>query len=108
MAAVRSPQLPVPPLQTVPPYPPDWQPGKVWEDFLRQVRDTMSAFAPPGYNVAQLPTTASPFDQAFEGRIAFALNGRKSGEGAGVGSGVPVYFSNGSWRVFRDDSVVTS
>ena len=53
------------------------------------------------YTVANLPT-------GFDGRVAFATNGRKSGEGAGVGTGQPVCFSNGQWRVLRDDSVVAA
>lgn len=41
-----------------------------------------------------------------EGATAYATNGRKSGEGAGAGTGVPVYYSAGKWRVYRDDSEV--
>jgi hypothetical protein len=52
------------------------------------------------YTVANLPTDAS------EGTIAFATNGRKVGQGAGAGTGVPVYFSAGAWRVFSTDSPV--
>ena len=54
------------------------------------------------FNVASLP--ASP----NRGAIAYALNGRRSGETAGNGSGVPTYFDGTNWRVFRDDSVVAS
>lgn len=53
------------------------------------------------YTVANLPT-------GYEGRLAFASDGRKVGEGAGVGTGVPVYFSNTMWRTFPADAVVTS
>jgi hypothetical protein len=42
--------------------------------------------------VANLPTSA-----VSEGDWAYALDGRKPGEGAGVGTGVPVIFSQGSW-----------
>lgn len=52
------------------------------------------------YTVAALPL-APP-----EGATAYATNGRKSGEGAGAGTGVPVYYSAGKWRVYRDDSEV--
>jgi hypothetical protein len=41
-----------------------------------------------------------------EGSIAFATNGRKVGEGPGAGTGVPVYFSNGFWRVYSTDQPV--
>jgi hypothetical protein len=54
------------------------------------------------YTVATLP--ASP----AAGSTAYASNGRKVGEGAGSGTGVPVYFSNGSWRVSSTDVAVTS
>ena len=54
------------------------------------------------YTVAGLP--ASP----GEGAMAFATNGCKVGEGAGAGTGVPVYFSLSSWRVFSTDIAVTS
>lgn len=39
--------------------------------------------------------------------IAFAANGRKVGEPEGGGTGVPCYYSNGSWRLFGTDAVVT-
>jgi hypothetical protein len=51
------------------------------------------------FTVAGLPTGA-------EGQIAYATNGRKVGEGGGSGTGVPVYFSNGSWRVYSTDAAV--
>ena len=43
------------------------------------------------YTVATLPS-------GLNGAIAFASDGRKSGEAAGGGTGVVVAFSNGSWR----------
>jgi hypothetical protein len=52
------------------------------------------------YTVANLPT-------GYEGRTAFASNGRKTGEGAAAGTGVPVYFSNTQWRRLYDDAQVT-
>jgi len=62
----------------------------------------LAAAALMTYTVAGLP--ASP----GEGAIAFATNGRKVGEGAGSGTGVPVYFSNASWRTYSGDAAVTS
>jgi hypothetical protein len=56
----------------------------------------------PSYTVAALP--ASP----NAGAIAYASNGRKVGEGAGLGTGVPCYYSNGVWRRYSDDSVVAA
>lgn len=53
------------------------------------------------YTVANLGT--APTNQ-----IVMATNGRKIGEGAGLGTGVPVYFSLGAWRVFSTDAPVQS
>ncbi len=55
----------------------------------------------PAYTVATLPVGA-------EEQLAYATDGRKVGEGAGVGTGVPVYFSNGQWRVFATDAQVAA
>lgn len=53
----------------------------------------------PNYLVASLPG-------ALEGQIAYALDGRKIGEGAGVGTGVPIYYTQGFWRVYSTDNPV--
>lgn len=53
------------------------------------------------YAVASLPL-------GFDGAVAVTTNGRKIGEAAGAGTGVPVYFSSGKWRRFSDDSVVVA
>lgn len=50
--------------------------------------------------VATLP------DGLFEDEDGFATDGRKSGEGAGNGTGVPIYWSTGEWRVFSTDDPV--
>jgi hypothetical protein len=52
-----------------------------------------------GYTVAGLPV-------GTEGQITYATNGRKVGQGATAGTGVPVYYSTGGWRVFGTDAVV--
>lgn len=54
------------------------------------------------YTVATLPASST------EGTFAFVSNGRKLGELAGAGTGVPVYFSNGAWRVFSTDAAVSA
>ena len=54
------------------------------------------------FTVAALPSTSTI------GQMAFATNGRKVGEAAGAGTGVPVYWSNGAWRVYSTDAAVTS
>jgi len=53
------------------------------------------------FTVATLPA-------GTEGMRAYATNGRKVGEGAGLGTGVPVYFSNALWRVLSTDAAVAA
>lgn len=50
--------------------------------------------------VASLPATAE------EGTPGFATDGLKSAENTGNGTGVSIYYSNGQWRVYRDDTAV--
>jgi hypothetical protein len=54
------------------------------------------------FTVATLPNNPIVSQQAY------ATNGRKVGEGVGLGTGVPVYFSGGAWRVYSTDAVVTA
>lgn len=63
----------------------------------------------PAYTVASLPSSGLANGQSFV-TIAFASNGRKSGEGAGSGTGVPVYWDAASsqWLKFSDNTAVTS
>jgi hypothetical protein len=56
------------------------------------------------YTVATLPGVGS----VYEGQMAFASDGRKIGEGPGVGTGVPVYYSGAAWRVLSTDNVVAA
>lgn len=77
--------------------------GSISRDFVKYLQNLetrISQYAP--FKVVQLPTNPG------EGSIAFATNGRKQGEGAGAGSGVPVYYSNGFWRRYSDDTQVAS
>jgi hypothetical protein len=53
------------------------------------------------YALADLPV-------GFEGRVVFVTDGRKTGEGAAAGTGVPAYWSAAAWHVFFDDSVVVA
>ena len=50
--------------------------------------------------IAALPAGAA-------GQVAYLASGRKTGEGAGVGTGIVVYFSNAQWRRFYDDATAT-
>jgi hypothetical protein len=63
---------------------------------VSQIQGTSYA---PQYTFATLPS-------GVEGQISYVTNGRKVGEGVGVGTGVPVYFSNGLWRVYSTDTIV--
>ncbi|MBK8583878.1 MAG: hypothetical protein IPL86_19320 [Flavobacteriales bacterium] len=66
------------------------------------------SFAPAGgyrSTVAELPGTGIP---VREGHVAFATNGRKSGEGAGTGTGVPVYRDGISWLTYSANVAVTA
>jgi hypothetical protein len=71
--------------------------------FLRDA--FKAAFGVPvelkSYTVAGLPTGAA-------GRTAYASNGRKAGEGAGAGTGVPVYHDGTAWRRYYDNATVTA
>lgn len=51
-------------------------------------------------NLAALPTGG-------ECQLAYLASGRKTGEGAGAGTGIPVYFADSSWRRFYDDAAAT-
>ena len=69
------------------------------EDAVAALQGALILGALQIYAYANLPT-------GFEGRVAFCSNGRKTGEGAAAGTGVPCYFSDSEWRVFYDDSVL--
>lgn len=76
---------------------------KITKDFLKflQKMDQQTSELFP-FTVAKLPTVPVP----VSGTVAYASNGRKQGEGPGAGTGVPVYFSAGSWRRYSDDTPV--
>lgn len=58
----------------------------------------------PTFTVASLPSTAT------NGEIAFASNGRKSGEGGGAGTGIVVFWNGASsqWFGIKSEVLVTS
>lgn len=53
--------------------------------------------------LANLPVTA-----ISEGDWAYALDGRKPGEGAGAGTGVPCFWSQGGWLSACSGAAVTT
>src|SRR5665213_1800193 len=62
---------------------------------VSQIQGTSYA---PQYTFATLPS-------GVEGQVSYVTNGRKVGEGTGLGTGVPVYYSNGLWRVYSTDTI---
>ena len=70
----------------------------IWVSFLQSL-----AGFPLVYTVAGLPASART------GTIAFASNGRKSGESAGHGTGVAVYWdTSGAWYTFYGNTAVAA
>lgn len=67
-------------------------------------KGTMRVNLLPRYTVATLPTGAD----AINGMVAYATNGRSGAEGVGVGTGVPVIYTNAQWRRFEDMAVVAA
>lgn len=59
----------------------------------------------PHYTVAALPVSPPP----AEGELAWASDGCKTFEmSPPTGTGVPVYYSQGEWRVFSTDEPVVA
>lgn len=56
----------------------------------------------PTYTVATLPSVSTGC------RVAFASDGRKTGEGAGAGTGVFVYHDGTAWRRSDDGTTVAA
>ena len=79
------------------------QANRVTADWLNGVNTFVYDPMTPtlqSYTYATLPTPAV-------GMVAWCSNGRKAAEGAGVGTGVPVYYSStGGWCSFRTDATV--
>lgn len=77
-------------------------------DLGTWVPNQVISWVPQGVLVLPKQTVAVLGSNGIEGQIAYATNGRKVGEGSGSGTGVPVYFSNGAWRVYSTDDAVAS
>ncbi len=71
------------------------------EDVAAATVGSMSPHAMPSYAVASLPT-------GFNGRVAYASDGRAGAEGASSGTGTLVVFTNASWRRLEDLAVVAA
>lgn len=72
-----------------------------WQGWFFKIYQLFGAGNLGTFTVANLPSNP------FVNQTAFASNGRKVGEGVGVGTGVPVYYSNGAWRVYSTDAPVS-
>ena len=83
--------------------------GASWHEGINIDSSSGVASFPSGavqsqYTVSGLPAPSS----ALIGAIAIATNGRKSGEGAGAGTGCPTWCDGSHWRTFYDDSIVAA
>jgi hypothetical protein len=81
-------------------------------DRNRRVERAEIADSIPSYTVANLPTLANGglgLGSTYV-TLAFASNGRKSAEGAGLGTGQLCYYNaaTNQWLRVRDDSLITA
>ena len=76
--------------------------GQAWQTWFFNLFKLFGPGNLGSFTVATLP------NNPIVSQTAYATNGRKVGEGAGSGTGVPVYFSNGAWRVYSTDAVVAA
>lgn len=86
-----------------------WQTAQAIQQSLASIVQLLTSGvlidpAPKSYTVATLPATAAA------GQQAWASDGRKPGEGAGTGTGVPVFFNNATatWYSYLSGAQVTS
>ena len=75
-------------------------------DLGTWIPNQVISWVPSGSLVLPQAVVASLATSGIEGQLSYATNGRKVGEGSGSGTGVPVYFSNGAWRVYSTDATV--
>ena len=80
--------------------------------IAQQTERALFSDSVPAYTVASLPTLANGGlgNSVSYVTIAFASNGRKAAEGAGLGTGQLVYYNAATdqWLRIRDDGVVTA
>lgn len=70
-------------------------------DAAVATQGSLGSGQPERYAVASLPT-------GFDGRFAFAIDGRAGAEGGGSGTGILVCFSDGEWRRLEDQAIVAA
>lgn len=80
--------------------------------IAQQVERALFSDSVPAYTVANLPTLANGGlgNGTSYVTLAFASNGRKAAEGAGLGTGQLVYYNalTDQWLRVRDDSLITA
>lgn len=80
--------------------------GGTTDDGVNRLQVTGGIASTLGIKPGSFPFASLP--PGIVGQTIYCTNGRKVGEGAGAGTGVPVYYSNGAWRVFSTDAVVAA
>lgn len=76
---------------------------QAWVLWLASVV-TALRLATRSFTVAELP----PAKNYSPGTSTFASNGRKGGEGAGAGTGVPIWTDGAKWLTFYDNTEVAA
>lgn len=106
-------QAPLPHMTTFPNPPPTYSQGDQSQTRAAIATALNSQVAPranpvftgtvklPVYTVANLPS-------ATAGSVAFASNGRANGEGAGLGTGVLVFYDGTAWRACDTGATVAA
>ncbi len=74
--------------------------------LIRRIKALEAAERAEIAGATALATVATLPAAGQEGRILFATDGRKQGEGPGAGTGVPVYDDATAWRRYSDDTTV--
>lgn len=70
-------------------------------DYFEAIGIGDGAPSAPSFTVANLPSGAA-------GRMAYASNGRKNGEGSGAGTGVLVFHDGSSWKACDTGATVSA
>jgi hypothetical protein len=73
-----------------------------------QVGGALNQNVPVTLYVASTTVAMLPVSGLSQGDWAYAQNGRKPGEGAGAGTGVPCFWSGSSWIAVTSGAAVTS
>jgi hypothetical protein len=73
-----------------------------------QVGGALTGNVPVTLYVARTSVAMLPTSGLAQGDWAYALNGRKPGEGSGAGTGVPCFWSGTSWIAATSGAAVTS